>query len=170
LRSDKETTMKRYLKAITGLAFAVILVLAAAHTGAQTSGQNANGRRIEGNWLVEVTDRNCQTGAVIATLPALHTFMAGGSMLSDPAVNPAILRTGHGVWEHVGGQNFTNTIVLFRFNPANGAYEGTVTIRRNIELGENSDEMTSTDTAEAADPNGNVVGTRCATTIARRIE
>jgi len=162
--------MKRiYLKAISVLALVVILVLA-AQTGAQTSGQNAMSRRIEGTWLIEVTDRNCQTGAAISTIPALHTFLAGGSMLSDPAVIPAALRTGHGVWEHVGGQSFTNTIVLFRFNPANGTYAGTVTIRRDIELGENSDEITSTDTAEAADPNGNVIETRCATTIGRRLE
>lgn len=91
-------------------------------------------------------------------------------MLSEPSVPPAVLRTGHGIWKHVGGQSFTNTIVLFRFNPVNGAYEGTVTITRDIELGVNSEEITSTDSAEAADPSGNVLGTRCATTIGRRLE
>ncbi len=90
-------------------------------------------------------------------------------MLSEPAVNPALLRTGHGVWKHVGGQSFTNTIVLFRFNP-DGTYAGAVTITRQIELGENSDELTSTDTAVAADPNGNIIGTRCATAVGQRLE
>lgn len=158
------------LKVITGLALSVIFVLAAAQAGAQTSGQNSISRRIEGTWLVQITDRNCQTGAVIGTIPALHTYLAGGSMLSEPSVPPAVLRTGHGIWKHVGGQSFTNTIVLFRFNPVNGAYEGTVTITRDIELGVNSEEITSTDSAEAADPGGNVLGTRCATTIGRRLE
>lgn len=91
-------------------------------------------------------------------------------MLSDPAVPPAVLRTGHGVWERAGGLSFTNTVVLFRFNPMNGTYAGAVTIRRNIELGEQSDELTSTDTAEAADPNGNIIDTRCATTVGRRLQ
>jgi hypothetical protein len=159
---------KIHLTTISGLALAAMFVLTAAQVPA--SGQNGKGRRIEGTWRLEVTDRDCQTGVAIFTGPALHTYLAGGSMLSDPAVSPAILRTGHGVWEHAGGLGFTNTIVLFRFNLVNGAYAGTVTIRRNIELSENSDEFTSTDTAEAADPNGNVTGTRCATTVGRRLE
>ena len=157
---------KIYLKAITGIALAVIVVLGAAQIPA--SGQNGKGRRIEGTWRVELTLRNCQTGAAIATQPGLNTFLAGGSMLSNPAVNPALGSTGHGVWEHVGGRSFTNTIVLFLFNP-DGTYAGTVTVTRNIELGENSDEFTSTDSTVATDPNGNVIGTRCATTIGRRL-
>lgn len=90
-------------------------------------------------------------------------------MLSNPAVSPALLSTGHGVWEHVGGRNFTNTIVLFRFNP-DGSYAGTARVTRNIELGGNSDELTSTDTTEAIDPSGNVIVTGCATGIGRRLE
>jgi hypothetical protein len=106
-----------------------------------------------------VTERNCQDGSAVATatIPALNTFLAGGSMLSNPALPPAALRTGHGVWEHAGGRSFTNTVVFFRFNPPNGAYAGTLTVRRNIEL-------------ESADPSGNVQEVRCATTAARRLE
>ena len=158
---------KMYLKAISGVALVVILVLAGAQIPA--SGQNGKGRRIEGTWRVETTVRNCQTGAAIRSAPVLHTFLAGGSMLSDPAVSPALLSTGHGVWEHVGGRTFTNTIVLFRFNP-DGSYAGTARVTRNIELGDNSDELTATDTTEAIDLSGNVVGTGCATGIGRRLE
>ena len=155
------------LKAISGTALAVFLVLAAAQIPA--SAQNGKGRRIEGTWRVEITLRNCQTGVAIGTQPGLNTFLAGGSMISNPAVSPALLSTGHGVWEHAGGRSFINTIVLFRFNP-NGTYAGTVTVKRVIELGENSDEFTSTDTAEAADPNGSVIETRCSTVSGQRLE
>jgi len=164
------------LKAISGVALVIMLVLGSAqflafgqNSEGPASGQNAQGRRIEGTWRLEVTNRNCQTGAAIGTIPALHTFLAGGSMLSDTAVSPAVLRTGHGVWEHAGAQSFTNTIVLFRFNP-DGTYAGTTTVTRKIELGENSDELTSTDTAVGTDANGNVIGTRCATVVGRRLE
>jgi hypothetical protein len=160
--------MKRMsMKAIAGVALAIILVLAASQIPAY--GQDAKGRRIEGTWQVQVTTRNCQSGAAIATAPGLHSFLPGGSMLSNPAVSPAFLSTGHGVWEHVGGQSFTNTIVLFRFNP-DGTYAGTAKVTRSIELGDNSDELTSTDKAEAVDPNGNLIETRCATAIGRRLE
>jgi hypothetical protein len=126
---------KTYLTAIPGVALAAVLVLAAAHVPA--AGQNAEGRRIEGTWLVEITDRDCQTGTVTGTIPALHTYLAGGSMLSDPAVPPAALRTGHGVWERTGGLSFTNTVVFFRFNPMNGAFAGTVTSGATSNSGSN---------------------------------
>ena len=74
------------LKAIAGFALAVTLVLAAARI--PVNGQNGKARRIEGTWRVEITLRNCETGAAIGTQPGLHTFLAGGSMLSNPAVSP----------------------------------------------------------------------------------
>ena len=159
---------KTYLTAISAVALAAMFVLTVAQTPA--SGQNSEGRRIEGTWRLEATIRDCQTGAAIETIPALHTYLTEGSMLSDTAVPPAVLRTGHGVWKHAGGLSFTNTIIVFRFNPVNGAYAGTTTISRSIELDEKSDELTSTDVAVGADPSGNVIGTRCATTVGRRLE
>ena len=159
---------KMNLRAISGLGLLVILILAGAQIPA--SGNNGKGRRLEGTWRVQSTLRSCQTGAAIATQPLLNTFLSGGSMISNPSVSPSLLSTGHGVWEHAGGRNFINTVVLFQFNPANGIYVGTITITRNIELAEDSDAFTSTDTAEAADPSGNVIETRCATTAGRRLE
>jgi len=158
---------KMSVKAVTVVVFAVMLGLTARQVPA--SGQNAIGRRIEGTWQVQVTARNCQSGIVILTVPGLHTFLPGGSMLSNPAINPALLGTGHGVWKHVGGQSFTNTVLLFRFNP-DGTYAGTTKVTRSIELADNSNELTSTDRAEAVDPNGNLIETRCATVTGRRLE
>ena len=125
--------------------------------------------RLVGTWRVDSTIVDCQTGAAIATTPILNTFLAGGAMLSQPSANPAVLSPGHGVWKHVGGHRFENTVVLFQFNPANGQFAATVTIQRDIQLEWNFDEFTSTDSAEAADPNGNVIGRRCATTVGRRL-
>ena len=126
---------------------------------------------IVGTWSVQVTLANCETGAEIpgATFPALNTFVAGGSMLSDPAANPALLRTGHGVWDHAGGRQFTNTVVLFRFNP-DGGYAGTQTVRRNITVSRDFNEFTARDTVTTADPAGNVVDTRCAIGKGRRLQ
>jgi hypothetical protein len=156
---------------LSGLTMAIVVVLGSVASMAQSSGQHAQGRRIEGTWVVNLTYADCQTGveAPNATSPALHTFLAGGSMLSDPAVSPAALRTGHGVWQHAEGENFTNTLVLFRFNP-NGSYAGPVTVRREIELSQDAAELFSRDTAVTADPNGNVLDTRCAVGRGRRLE
>jgi hypothetical protein len=157
---------KLSLKAISGVALAVILILAAAQIPA--SGQNGKGNRLEGTWRVALTIRNCQTGAEISTVPALNTFIAGGSMIGTPSQNPALIRAGHGVWEHTGGQSFTNTVVFFRYNP-DGTFAGTQKVTRHIELA-GFDAFTSTDSFELADPNGNVVGNGCATGAGQRLE
>jgi hypothetical protein len=156
---------------LSGSTVAIVLVLGSVASMADSSGQHARGRRIEGTWVVNLTLADCQTGveAGNATSPALHTFLPGGSMLSDPAVSPAALRTGHGVWQHAWGQNFTNTLVLFRFNP-NGSYAGPVTVRREIEVSQDAAELFSRDTAVSTDLNGNVLETRCAVGRGRRLE
>jgi hypothetical protein len=155
----------------SGITVAMVLVMGPVTSMAQSSGQHAQGRRIEGTWVVDLRFADCQTGveAANATSPALHTFLAGGSMLSDPAVSPVALGTGHGVWEHTEGENFTNTLVLFRFNP-NGSYAGPVTVRREIELSQDAAELFSRDTAVTSDLNGNVLETRCAVGRGRRLE
>lgn len=159
--------MKMSLKTISGVAVVVILLLAAAQIPA--SGQHGKASRIEGTWRVQLTLRNCQTGAEIATVPALNTFVAGGCMIGTPSQNPALLRAGHGVWEHSSGESFTNTVIFFRYSP-DGTFAGTQKVTRHIELAPGFDEFTSTDSFELADPNGNVVGTGCATGRGQRLE
>lgn len=159
---------KVYLKGVTGLALAVILVLAAAQTPA--SGQNRKGRRIEGTWRIRTTLRNCQTGAELRTFPGLNTFLPGGEMIATGAPSsPALLSTGHGVWEHNGGRSFTNTVVFFRFNP-DGTYAGIQKITRHIELGDNSDEFTTNDSVEFFDSGDNLISTGCVTGTGQRLE
>ena len=119
------------------------------------------GWAIVGTWSVQVARANCETGLELGpTFPALNTFLAEGSMLSDPATNPATGRTGHGVWAHAGGRQFTNTVVLFRFN-LDGSYAGTQTVRREIAVSRDAAAFTARDTVTIADPAGTVVETRC---------
>jgi hypothetical protein len=159
---------KILLKVISGVALAVMMVLATEPIPA--SGQNGKGRRIEGTWRVEVTGRDCQSGAPIRTFSSLNTFLPGGSMLqASSGSSPARVSAGHGVWEHTRGQSFTNTLVVFRFN-LDGTYAGTQKVTGDIELGGDSDEFTSTVSFETADPTGNVIATGCATAVGRRLE
>jgi hypothetical protein len=97
-------------KAVSVTALAVIFALASTQVPA--SGQNGLGSRIEGTWRVQLTFRDCQTGAAGPTVPALNTFLDGGSMIATPSASPALVRTGHGVWRHAGGRNFMNTLVF----------------------------------------------------------
>ena len=137
---------------------------------AQSRAAPLQGWAIVGTWFVQVALANCDTGQELGpTFPALNTFMAEGSMLSDPAVNPAALRTGHGVWAYGGGRQFTNTVVLFRFN-LDGSYAGTQTVRREIAVSRDADVFTARDTATIADPGGTILDTRCAIGRGRRLQ
>ena len=168
-------------RALVGMAMAMLFVTAATGESRaavrgtvrspESGGLSWNGWALVGAWWVDVAPTNCETGEEIpgAVFPALNTFLAEGSMLSNPAVNPALLRTGHGVWAYAGGRQFTNTVVLFRFNP-DGSYAGTQTVRRSITVSRTWGEFTAHDTVTNADVGGTVLSTRCGIGRGRRLE
>ena len=168
-----------FLRVISGLVLAVIFSLTVAQI--QVSGQegesivqsvrpaqSGKAGKIEGTWRVEVTLRNCQTGAPIRTIQAMNTYLRGGSMLETGSSSP-IRSPGHGIWQHTGGRNFTATFIFFRFNP-DGTYAGPQKVTRNIEVGEDGNEFTATSSVEILDVNDNLIATGCATETARRFE
>ena len=147
----------------------IALMFAGRQLPAQNGGENALGRRIEGTWLAQATLRQCDTGAEIpnSTFPALHTFLSGGAMLSNPATSG--LSTGHGVWTHAGGDTFQNTIRLFAFAPG-GTLMGIATVVRDIVLSPDVRSLTSDDVSEFRDLAGNLIGSRCAAVTGTRLE
>ena len=159
--------MRRAVAAVTVAGLMTVVGLSGTTRGA---GPSHGAMAIVGTWEVQVALANCDTGAELGPVfPALNTFLSEGSMLSDPAQNPATLRTGHGVWAHAGGWEFTNTVVLFRFN-TNGTYAGTQTVRRDITVSHDSDTFTARDIATTAAPDGTVTDVRCAIGRGRRLE
>ena len=161
--------MTRSAQTIAVVTLGIALTFAGGLLAAQSGGENALARRIEGAWMVQVTLRQCDTGAEIpnSTLPGLHTFLSGGAMLSSPATNS--LSTGHGVWTHTGGNEFQNTIRLFAYSPG-GTLAAIATVARDIVLSPDGASLTSYDVSELRDPAGNVLGTRCASATATRLD
>ena len=154
-----------FLTAISGVVLAIMFSL----TVTQAT-QDGDADQLAGTWQVEITQRNCQTSAAIRTFPALNIFVRGGAMLGTSAgASPTAFSNGYGVWQHMGGQNFTNTFIVFRFNP-DGTYAGTQKFTRTIVLGQDANEYTSTEAIEILDPSGNVIATGCSTGAGRRLE
>jgi hypothetical protein len=98
----------------------------------------------------------------------MNTYVGGGSMLETGGSSP-FRSPGHGIWQHVGGRNFTATFIFFRFNP-DGTYAGTQKVTRHFEVGGNGDEFTATASVEILDANDNLIASGCATETARRFE
>jgi len=158
---------KIFLKTIGGMALAVLLM--AMFAPIWVSGQSGGGR-LEGTWDVQVTIRNCQTGAEIRHFASLTVFMSGGTMLDSTSGIPQALKTpGQGVWSHVNGNTYRFTFKSFSFDPS-GNFTGSTKIIHEAVLDSNGDEFSSSGTAAVYDPNGNLLSTGCSTTTATRFE
>ncbi len=185
-QEKKETTMKNIsLKTISGLALAVILVLATVPIPAsaqeakdtqieqrqeeagEISAKSKKEERIEGVWDSRVTIRNCQTGNPVVTFRAMEMFIRCGSLVDTNAAPPSTRGPGFGRWEYIGGGQYTATFRFFLYNP-DGTFAGVRRVTRTIDL--NGDDLTSTVSIGVFDPNDNLISTACATEIAKRVE
>jgi hypothetical protein len=158
----------KFMKTIGGLALAISLF---ATFGTQkASSKHRGGGRLEGTWDVQVTLRNCQTGAEIRTFPELVTFMFGGTMLDSTSGIPQSLKTpGHGVWSHVSGDIYRFSFKSLNFD-AGGAFTGWTKVTHEATLNPKATEYCSVGTAEVYAPAGNLIFAGCSTTTATRSE
>ena len=137
------------------------------HSGGDQSAQ-AHGT-LEGTWRIEITLRNCLTGAPVQSpFPALASFARGGTVTTaDGGLSPAVRGTGLGAWWRVRGGAFSALTEAFLFN--GGVRTGTQRIMQEIEVGPSGEEFNADVVSEVQDINGNVVATGCATSIGRRL-
>jgi len=127
-------------------------------------------KRLEGTWRVQVSIRDCTSGAVLRTFPAMLTFAKGGTLTETTTGFPPALRTpDHGVWSFFGEHSYTGVSEAFLFNPA-GVWTGTQRLTQSIEIGQDGDELNSTASNEIFDINGNLILTGCATAVGSRFE
>jgi hypothetical protein len=127
-------------------------------------------RGLQGTWRVQVTVRDCQTGAAQRAFPAVFAFAKGGTLTVTTAGQPPSLNTtGLGVWRHTDGHNYSAVFETFVFSPA-GAWIQTHRLTRTIEVSDDADEFTDTIALEIFDTNGNLIVTGCGTSIASRLK
>lgn len=155
---------------IAALVLTVMLVLGSGLTARTQSENEGAHRRLQGTWRVQLTVRNCQTGAELRTFPILFTFAQGGTLIAATAgQSPALFTHNLGVWAHTDGNTYGAASETFVFNPA-GAWIQTHRLTRTIELSDDANEFTETVAVQIFDTNRNLLGTGCATSVARRFE
>ncbi|SRR5437660_5346519 len=135
---------------------------------AQSEGHSQKG--LEGAWRLQLTVRDCNTGQALRTFPAVFTFAKGGTAtLITAGQLPSLATTGLGAWRHAQGHNYSAVTDAFVFSPA-GVWIQTHRLTRAIEVSVDGDAFTDTVALEIFDPNGNVIVTGCATSVASRLE
>ncbi len=175
----EEKMKKQILKAIGGVSLAILVlaVFAQVWVSAQDNdnvllrnGNGGNERRLVGSWDVQVTLRDCETGAPFVSFPAMNTYNQGGTTQQTAVPGPdGTALPGHGVWSHQTGRNYSGAFQFFSLNP-NGTYVGRVIVRSAISLGQSGDDYTSTDTAEILNANGDLMFRSCSTSTAARFK
>jgi hypothetical protein len=139
----------------------------------------AQGKTIEGVWIVEVAQRDCATHAVRGTFYSLVTFVDGGTMYESPgglAFAPGQRSTGHGTWTRLGDSTFRQRMVaqiLFTTPPnlpvSPGFEAGWQVIDHTVTLSD-PDHATSAGGAQFYRSNGELYRSTCSTADLHRFE
>ncbi len=152
-------TMQRIAAAVISAAAALAILPPGAL--AQKNSQH----HLEGTWSVQVTQRDCSTGAPLGVpFLSLLTFAHGGTMTettSNPMFYPAVRGPGHGVWQHFNGRYQASSIALITVN---GVLTQEQIIRQNIQMGNYPNLFQTTSASvEFYTPAGTLVRKGCAT-------
>lgn len=180
-------TLSARQAAVIGLAG--ILLITFGGIGRAQSNQSASKDGLEGTWLVQVTLRNCATGASLGSFSSLVTFHRGGT-LSESTNSPVFAigqRTpGHGNWVSEGNHTYTQRMVNLinfdtaanlpgtpGFNPSlpvtPGFFAGWSIVAHTLELSD-ADHGTSSGTNEFYKADGTLYRTGCSTAVSQRFE
>jgi hypothetical protein len=92
----------RFLKSISGMAFATVLSLAVAQISVVQSGQERREkeqRELEGVWDISLTVRSYATGVALFTGRVIHMHNDGGTMTE--IADRSNRSTGLGTWCHL---------------------------------------------------------------------
>lgn len=166
----KSNTYRAFFTLLAGVVCALTLSEAAS---AQTEDWDFAARRLEGSWTVQVTQRDCTSGAALGKpFLSMLTFGRGGTLVettSNPMFFPAVRGPGHGVWSHTGHHQFKGVSVAFI--TVNGVLAKTQTITQTIEMGNNPDTFTvPTASVVFVSVDGSATITGCASAVGKRIE
>jgi hypothetical protein len=165
----KNNSIARILMSAAPIMIVGCLLASGAPARAQSDdGGSHNG--LQGTWRVQVTVRDCQTGAVLRTFPALFAFAKGGTVTNTTAgQSPALFTPGFGVWRHTQGRTYTAVLEAFVFSP-DGVWIQTNRFTRSIELDGDADEFADSINLEIFDTSGNLITTGCGTSVATRFK
>ena len=150
------------------LALASILVFGSALKTQALSQEVVAHNGLEGAWRLQLTVRDCQTGAALRSFPALANFAKGGTLTVTTAGQlPSLSTPPLGIWRRTGLHAYSAASEAFIFSPA-GAWIQTHRLTRAIVLSDDGDAFTDTVALQIIDTNGNQIVTGCATSIATR--
>jgi hypothetical protein len=188
--TSKTSNLTRHNRAAVILTLTVALLGGFSGRAAAQSEESASKDGPVGAWAIQVTLRDCSTGAPLGpAFNSLVTLHRGGTMSESAggtAFAPGQRSPGHGVWTRIGHDTYLQrfvAMILFTtapnlpgvpgFNPTlpvtPGFQAGSATVTHTLVLTD-SDHATSSGTNQFFTADGTVYRTGCSTAVARRFE
>jgi hypothetical protein len=163
----KNDSIARILMSAAPIMIVGCLLASGAPARAQSEdGGSHNG--LQGAWRLQLSVRDCQTGAVLRTFPALAAFAKGGTLTMTTAGQlPSLSTPPLGVWRRTGDHTYSAVSEAFVFSPA-GDWIQTHRLTRVITV--EGDEFTDKVALEIFDTSGNLIVTGCGTSLATRFK
>jgi hypothetical protein len=158
----------------------LVATMALASGGVLRANRGDNSKDIQGVWLVQVTLRNCSTGAPMGpAFGSVVTFHQGGTVsetTASTAFAPGQRTPGQGVWDKTGRRTYSQKMVsLLAFDTAAnlpvtpGFFAGWAIVDQTAELAD-EDHFTSSGTNAFYRTDGTVYRTGCSTAAGTRFE
>jgi hypothetical protein len=156
------------------------VALAVSSGGALRASQGDSWKDIQGVWLVQVTLRNCSTGAPLGpAFPSVVTFHEGGTV-SETTISAAFAAgqraPGQGIWDSLGHHTYSQKMIAqIAFDtPPNppvtpGFFAGASVVSQTVELIDR-DHLSSSGTNAFHRTDGSVYRTGCSTATGTRFE
>jgi hypothetical protein len=129
--------------------------------------RQAQAQRLEGSWTNTVTPVVPPGVPPVPPFRTYVTFARGGGLIGSDRNRP-FGSPQHGVWTHLGGDEFASTLIQDLFDVM-GNFQGTQKVLTKVTL-TGPDTLVGVATAELRDAAGNVTASRCATFRAERIK
>jgi hypothetical protein len=157
-----------------------LVAVAMSAGGAVRASQGDSWKDIQGVWRVEVTLRNCSTGAPLGpAFSSVVTFHEGGTV-SETTASPAFAAgqrtSGQGTWDTLGHHTYTQKMIaLITFDTAPnlpvtpGFFAGASVVSQTLELTDR-DHLASSGTNQFYRTDGTVYRTGCSTATGTRFE
>jgi hypothetical protein len=134
------------------LCFVLLAALAAAPTGAQTGGDDA--QHLGGSWQFTTTPDAMPPFGGLITFNREGTLITSGAVLVPMPGGMLTFSPGHGAWKRVGNRRFAFKFVFLLHDAATGFPAGRGEVAGVITLEEGADEFSGTANATNYDMAG----------------
>lgn len=146
------TSKKPVIGAIAGIILTVAVAAGAISASAGNTRADDSATKLVGSWMVSV-DR----GPSMPPLKSLQSYSGGGTVVEIANGGATVRSPAHGAWKRIGNRAYGSTTVFFRYDPASGAFIGTLKLRHELELAKDGQSFSGVAVGELRDANGNLL-------------